>query len=206
MSALRTKKLLLHEKRLSRAGYVNVAGVDEAGRGPLAGPVVACAVILKDTKFREKIDDSKKLSARQRERVYREILDKSIVGVGIVDEKTIDEINIYRATIKAMQEALRSLQVEPDYVLVDGRMRLTTACPIKCIIGGDSKSMSIAAASIIAKVTRDKIMLEYHQEYPHYGFARHKGYPTRSHKLALKDRGPSPIHRTTFKPVREVLA
>lgn len=196
-------RLLLHEKRLNRLGYKLIAGVDEAGRGPLAGPVVASAVILKKLKFRERIDDSKKLSKKLRDKAYKEIVKKSIVGIGIVDEKTIDSINIYRATIKAMDLALSSLKVQPDYILVDGRMKLASRYPAKCIIAGDSKSLSIAAASIIAKVTRDRLMLQYDRIYPQYGFARHKGYPTRFHKNALKNHGPSPIHRYSYRPVKE---
>lgn len=169
----------------------------------MAGPVVASAVILKDFDFTAEINDSKKLSSRKREIAYSEILEKAIIGVGIVDEKTIDEINIYRATIKAMELALSKLKTPPDYVIVDGRMKLSTHCPIKCIIKGDSKSLSIAAASIIAKVTRDHLMLEYDKVYPQYGFARHKGYGTRYHQLALKKHGPSPIHRFSFQPVKQ---
>ncbi|MDD5437031.1 MAG: ribonuclease HII [Candidatus Omnitrophica bacterium] len=197
-------RLLRIERRLSRSGHRLVAGVDEAGRGPLAGPVVAGAIILKETDFACEIDDSKKLSAKKREKAYREILKKAIVGVGIVDEKTIDEINIYQATLKAMQLALQDLKIPPDYVIVDGRMKLTTKCPLKCIIKGDSKSMSIAAASIIAKVTRDSIMKRYDEEYPQYGFARHKGYGTRLHKEALVKFGPSPIHRYSFRPIKSL--
>jgi ribonuclease HII len=177
--------------------------VDEAGRGPLAGPVVAGAVIIKDFGFKERIDDSKKLTASKREKAYREILTKSVVGIGIVDEKMIDEINIYQATKKAMQMAISNLKIPPDYVIVDGNMKIATKCPLKCIIGGDSKSLSIAAASIIAKVTRDKIMVEYDKVYPQYGFARHKGYGTKAHKEALIDQGPCPIHRFSFHPVKK---
>jgi ribonuclease HII len=204
-AAEKTKRLLLHEKRLSSAGYRAVAGVDEAGRGPLAGPVVAGAVILKSLKFRQDIDDSKKLSDKKRRAAYREILKKAEVGIGIVDEKRIDEINIYRATIEAMQNAIADLDIPPDYIIVDGRMKLATKPPIKCIVGGDSKSLSIAAASIIAKVTRDDIMLSYHDEYPQYSFARHKGYATKAHKRALKKHGPSPIHRRSFAPVKSLI-
>lgn len=182
-----------------------MAGVDEAGRGPLAGPVVACAVILKEISFREEIDDSKKLTPLKREKAYKEILQKAIVGIGIVDEKTIDDINIYQATKKAMEIAIANLTPPPDYVIVDGRMKLATRCPIKCIIQGDSKSLSIAAASIIAKVTRDNLMRQYDKLFPQYGFSRHKGYPTRSHKSALRNHGPSPIHRFSFRPVKEML-
>ncbi|MFH1189546.1 MAG: ribonuclease HII [Candidatus Omnitrophota bacterium] len=198
------KKLLSHEKRLLKSGYRLIAGVDEAGRGPLAGPVVAGAVILNDFRFKERIDDSKKLSAKMRERAYREILRKAVVGVGIVDEKVIDEINIYQATIRAMSAALTNLGILPDYVIVDGNVRIPAKCPVKCIIRGDSSSLSIACASIVAKVTRDLIMVKYDKAFPQYGFARHKGYPTRTHKAALRSCGASPIHRRAFGPVREL--
>ncbi|MCM8761605.1 MAG: ribonuclease HII [Candidatus Omnitrophica bacterium] len=198
-------RLLRHEKRLSRRGYSLIAGVDEAGRGPLAGPVVASAVILKNYDFECQIDDSKKLTAKKREKAYDEIMEKAIVGVGIVDEKTIDEINIYHAAVKAMQMAISNLRIPPDYVIVDGRIKLPIECPVRSIVRGDSQSMSIAAASIIAKVTRDRIMLEYDKIFPQYGFARHKGYPTKSHKEAIKKYGIIPIHRRSFKPVLDYL-
>lgn len=169
----------------------------------MAGPVVASAVILKDLLFEERIDDSKKLSAKLREKAYAEIFKKSIVGIGIVDEKTIDEINIYQATKRAMQIAISNLEFPPDFVIVDGKMKIATKCPLKCIVGGDSKSLSIAAASIVAKVTRDRIMLDYDNVYPQYGFARHKGYGTKFHIAALKKNGPSPIHRFSFSPVKK---
>jgi ribonuclease HII len=196
--------LLAHERKLNSLGYEIIAGVDEAGRGPLAGPVVAGAVILTSLDFSEDIDDSKKLTPKKRDKAYFEIMSKAIVGVGMVDEKTIDEINIYRATIKAMEMAIANLSISPEYVIVDGRMRLVTKCPLKCIIRGDSESLSIAAASIIAKVTRDRLMLKYHEEYPQYGFDRHKGYGTKMHKIALQNHGPSPIHRFSFRPVKEL--
>lgn len=183
---------------------MSIAGVDEAGRGPLAGPVVAGACIIKDRNFTEDIDDSKKLSPKKRERAFHEIMDKCFVGIGIVDEKVIDEINIYRATIRAMELAIADLSIPPDYVIVDGRVRLVTRCPIKCIIGGDSKSLSIAAASIMAKVTRDRLMLKYDELFPQYGFAKHKGYGTKSHMSALAKHGPSPIHRFSFQPVKNL--
>lgn len=168
----------------------------------MAGPVVAGAVILKNFRFKADIDDSKRLSAKKRELAYREILENSIVGVGIINEKIIDEINIFQATKRAMELALSNLGVPPDYVLVDGRMNISTHCPMKCIIGGDSKSLSIAAASIIAKVTRDRLMIDYHKTYPQYNFAQHKGYGTRAHMAALQNHGPSPIHRYSFQPVK----
>jgi ribonuclease HII len=126
------------------------------------------------------------------------------VGIGIIDEKVIDQINIYRATIRAMEQAIARLERAPDYVIVDGRMRLSTKCPIRCIVGGDGKSLSIAAASIIAKVTRDRIMLKYDELYPQYGFARHKGYGTKFHIQALNKHGPSPIHRFSFRPIKDL--
>ena len=182
-----------------------IAGVDEAGRGSLAGPVVASAVILKDRRFSCEINDSKQLSQKKREKAFAEILKKSIVGIGIIDEKTIDRINIHQATLRAMEMAIANLRIPPDYIIVDGRMKFVTKCPIKCIVKGDSKSMSIAAASIIAKVTRDGIMSKYDKEYPQYGFAKHKGYGTRLHKETLKKFGPSPIHRYSYQPVKELL-
>jgi len=202
-STTKSIRLLSHERRLSKSGYKLVAGIDEAGRGPLAGPVVAGAVILKSTCFACDIDDSKKLSSRKRDIAYREIFKKAYVGIGIVDEKVIDSINIYRATIRAMEMALGDLGIPADYVIVDGTMKPSTGCPMKSIIGGDSKSLSIAAASIIAKVTRDRIMEKYHKIFPQYGFLHHKGYPTKAHKRALVEHGPSPIHRRSFRPVME---
>lgn len=188
---------------LRNKGYSLIAGVDEAGRGPLAGPVVAGAVILKRFDFESRIDDSKKLTRKCRETAYREILKKSVCSVGMVDEKTIDAINIYQATRLAMERAIGGLKIPPDYILIDGNIKLNTPHPSKSIIRGDSKSMSIAAASIIAKVTRDSLMREYDSLYPAYGFKTHKGYPTRRHKEALMRYGPSPIHRYSYAPVKE---
>ena len=193
------------ERRLNRKGYSLIAGVDEAGRGPLAGPVVACAVILEDSALSAHIDDSKALTAGMRERAYSEIVKKSFIGIGIVDEKTIDEINIYQATRLAMEKALSGLEVPPEYILIDGRIKVKTSSPTRFIIRGDSKCLSIAAASIVAKVTRDALMREYDSLYPAYGFKAHKGYPTRRHKEALLKHGPSPIHRRSYAPVREAL-
>jgi len=166
---------------------------------------VAGAVILKATDFTCEVDDSKKLSPKKRENAYRQIMEKAYVGIGIIDEKIIDSINIYQATIKAMEMALAGLGINADYVIVDGTMKISATCPIKCIIGGDSKSLSIAAASIVAKVTRDRIMEKYHKKYPQYGFKKHKGYPTKEHREALLVYGPSLIHRRTFGPVRALL-
>ncbi|MBL7157375.1 MAG: ribonuclease HII [Candidatus Omnitrophica bacterium] len=194
---------LKHERKAHREGYRRVAGIDEAGRGPLAGPVVASAVILKETRFKQRIDDSKKLTPLARNLAYEEIKRKVWFGIGIVSEKVIDKINIYNATARAMEIAVRNLGVKPDYLLIDGRIRLKVLCKKAHIIGGDSKSLSIACASIIAKVTRDSIMCKYHKRYPAYGFLRHKGYGTREHLRKLIKHGPSPIHRFTFKPVKD---
>lgn len=195
---------LFHEQKALKAGFKRIAGIDEAGRGPLAGPVVACALLLKDTHFKRKIDDSKRLTPKQRLLAYKEILKKAHFGLGMQNEKAIDNINIYRATGKAMEEAVRNLTVKPDFLLVDGRIKLTTPCKREHITGGDSKSLTIACASIVAKVTRDKIMIGYHKKFPRYGFVRHKGYGTREHMCSIKKHGPCPIHRFTFNPVKQL--
>ena len=172
----------------------------------MAGPVVAAALQLTETRFNTRIDDSKRLTPKARLLAYREITKKAKIGIGIVNEKIIDRINIYKATIRAMEEAVRNMGVKPDYLLVDGKMRLKTPCKKSYIIKGDSKSLSIACASIIAKVTRDRIMEKYHKKYPQYGFSRHKGYATREHIRRLIKHGPSPIHRHSFNPVKEMWA
>lgn len=196
--------MLYHERRARRRGYLLVAGVDEAGRGPLAGPVVAASCILKDYKFRNRIDDSKLLTPSSRLRAYEEIIEKTIYSVGITDEKIIDKINIYKATCLAMEKAVKTLEVEPDYLLIDGRVKLSIPHRRVYIIGGDSKSLSIACASIIAKVTRDRIMEDYDRLYPEYGFGQHKGYGTKQHFRAIRKHGPSPIHRFTFSPLKHL--
>ncbi len=178
-----------------------IAGVDEAGRGPLAGPVVAAAVILSDDTI-EGLRDSKKLSAKKREALYQEISEKAIsVGIGIVSEKEIDKINILAATQKAMQMALGRLNRRPTSALIDGYKLPNQVIPNKGVIKGDSKIESIMAASIIAKVTRDKIMLEYDKIFHEYGFSKHKGYGTKQHMEALSNYKATPIHRKSFKPV-----
>lgn len=194
-----SQRLLQYEVQAEESGFKIIAGIDEAGRGPLAGPVVASAVILKRTDFIERIDDSKKLSPAQRLRAYYEILNKAVIGTGIISNEIIDEINIYKATLMAMEEAVLNLKVSPDYILIDGNMKPKVACHSLSIIKGDSKSLSIASASIIAKVTRDNIMMEYDKSYPEYGFARHKGYPTKEHVKRIKEYGLSPIHRKSFR-------
>jgi ribonuclease HII len=178
------------------------AGVDEAGRGPLAGPVVAAAVILPRDCSLENLNDSKKLSSRQRETILDLIKKYAIsTAVGIVDAKVIDTINILRASLLAMEKAVNGLNPLPDSLLIDGSNRIFVSLPQETIIKGDSKSCSIAAASILAKVTRDSIMISYNDTYPEYNFIKHTGYPTREHLEAIRRFGPSPIHRKTFKGV-----
>jgi len=191
-----------HENQARKKGHKVIAGIDEAGRGPLAGPVVASCCVLKKKRFSSLIRDSKTLTPKQRELAYREVTEYSSFTVGIVDEKIIDKVNIYQATILAVEETVRKFKSKPDFILVDGRMKLNITPQHKCIKRGDQKSVSIAAASIIAKVTRDRMMLDYDLEYPEYGFAKHKGYPTKDHIRALKKHGPSPIHRLTFRHVK----
>ncbi|MFH1791982.1 MAG: ribonuclease HII [Candidatus Omnitrophota bacterium] len=197
-------KMLYHERKARRAGFARIAGVDEAGRGPLAGPVVAACVMLERSDFRNRIDDSKVLTAKARVRAYCEIEEKAVYGVGVVDRDVIDDINIYWATALAMKKAVENLAHEPDFLLIDGRIKLDLPFSARCIIKGDSRSVSIACASIIAKVTRDRIMEEYDGVYPEYGFGRHKGYGTKAHNEALRKYGPSPIHRFSFRPVSAV--
>lgn len=182
-----------------------IIGVDEAGRGPLAGPVVAAAVALKSSRFKNRIDDSKKLTPLAREKAFLEIIKKSVFGVAIVNENIIDRINILQASLLAMEQAIltvikkiKSRKNKRIHVIVDGNMNLNIDFPFTGIIRGDSKSLSIASASILAKVTRDRIMCLYHDVYPQYKFKQHKGYPTKEHRRILKKIGPSPIHRKSF--------
>ena len=195
--------MLRHELRAHKRGFKFIAGIDEAGRGPLAGPVVACALLLRSTRFKQRIDDSKKLTPKARLLAYKEILQKAWFGIGIISEKRIDEINIYNATRSAMEEAVKNLRKKPDFLLIDGRIRPKVNCQRSNIIKGDTRSLTIACASIVAKVTRDNMMLKYHERFPQYNFARHKGYGTREHFHLLKKHGPSPIHRRTFNPVKQ---
>ncbi|MEO6907666.1 MAG: ribonuclease HII [Abditibacteriaceae bacterium] len=196
-----------YEKRLQAQGYVRIAGVDEAGRGPLAGPVVAAAVLLRnhqDSWIRQ-LNDSKKLSETQREKLFGQITDQSQFGIGIVDHITIDKINIRQATWQAMQLAVENLSHkhdEIDYVLIDGLPYGAAAWPYEAIVKGDAKVRTIAAASIVAKVTRDHIMRDLDKQFPQYGFAKHKGYGTRRHLEALQLHGSCDIHRKTFAPVK----
>lgn len=185
------------EKNLS--GYKYVAGVDEAGRGPLAGPVYAAAVILPDDLFIPSLNDSKKLSEKKREELFSIITEKAVAySIASVDESRIDEINILNATFEAMNKAVNSLFVQPHFVLIDGNRICGMNIPHQTIVKGDSKSASIAAASILAKVARDRYITEISKEYPQYGFEKHKGYGTAVHNAAILKYGPSKIHRKTF--------
>jgi len=183
-------------------GYQIIAGIDEAGRGPLAGPVVAAAVILPLGEKIKGLNDSKRLAPAQREKFFHLLFAQAEgIGVGIVEAPEIDRFNIWRATQKAMEEAIKNLPVCPDYLLIDGKLPLAISIAQKVIIKGDQRCQSIAAASIIAKVTRDHIMLNYHEIYPQYNFARHKGYATKEHLAAIRRYGCCPIHRHSFKPI-----
>ena len=192
------------EELAIRAGYARIAGIDEAGRGPLAGPVVAAAVILPDAADLSGIDDSKKLTAAVRERLFDLINEQALaIGIGISDHELIDRVNILQATLAAMRQAVQSLSHLPDYLLIDGTSGISLPIPQKTIKKGDGASISIAAASIIAKVTRDRMMVELDSRYPKYGFAAHKGYGCASHMAAIVAHGPCDIHRKTFRGVRE---
>lgn len=197
--------LLKFETDLYKKGYKFIVGTDEAGRGPLVGPVVAAAVILPPNYYLEGLNDSKKLSEKKRNMFYDIIMrDALSVGVGIVSPQEIDEINILEASRKAMNIALDNLKVAPDYILTDA-MKLDRDVPVMPIIHGDALSETIAAASVIAKVTRDKIMVELDKKYPMYGFAQHKGYPTKKHIEKIQKYGIIEEYRKTFKPVKELV-
>ena len=192
------------EKRAKRKGARLVAGVDEAGRGPLAGPVVVAAVAFPRGRYPEGIDDSKRLTLAVRNRLHDEILERALVSVVIASRARIDRMNILRASLWAMSRAVAGLPEAPDHVLVDGNMVPPgLACGCETVIGGDALSLSIAAASIVAKVTRDRLMTAVGAAYPDYGFERHMGYSTAAHFAALKLHGPCPHHRQSFAPVRE---
>lgn len=187
------------EKQAMSDGFISVCGVDEAGRGPLAGPVCAAAVILPLDCEIEGLNDSKKLSEKKRDALYDIIKEKAVAySIAMVDEKTIDEINILQATFKAMREAIDGLPVKPDLALIDGNQKPQSGIEERTVVKGDAKSMSIAAASVLAKVTRDRFMLELDEKYPEYQFKKHKGYGTKLHYEALEKYGVSPVHRVTF--------
>jgi len=197
--------VLEYENNLYNEGVTLIAGVDEVGRGPLIGPVVACACILPVNFYHKDIKDSKKLSEKKREEMYKIIKENAIsIGLGIVSEKVIDEVNIYEATKIAMKEAIKNLNISPEHVLIDA-MKLELNIPSTSIIKGDAKSESIAAASIIAKVTRDHMLDEMDKEYPMYDLKNNKGYGTKKHLEALQTYGPCKYHRVSYSPVRNAL-
>ena len=202
--------MFYYERQAKKRGFSFVVGVDEAGRGPLAGPVVAGAVCLTSQRFHNRVDDSKQLTPGQRQKAFFEIYRNAAVGVGIMSERVIDRLNIAVASRLAMEQAVANLfyvlkkTVPPESVclLIDGIMPLELPYASKTIVGGDAKSLSIACASIIAKVIRDRIMCTYHKVYPHYHFHRHKGYGTREHFQAIRTHGFCPIHRMSFYPFK----
>jgi ribonuclease HII len=196
--------LRAYEHQAARCGYRRIAGIDEAGRGPLAGPVIAAAVVLPPDFFHPQVLDSKKLTVSRRDRMYEVIYQEAVtIGIGIVDAVAIDKLNILQASLLAMSIAVENLAPQPDHLLIDGPFPIKAQQPQKPIPKGDALSISIAAASIVAKVTRDRMMDVYDWQYPQFGFARHKGYPTQDHREAIRIYGCSPIHRRTFKGVRE---
>jgi ribonuclease HII len=195
-----------YETKAREKGYRLVAGADEAGRGPLAGPVVAAAVVLPADAFLQGLDDSKKLSPAKREELFPKIQTQAIAyGVAVVSPEVIDEINILQAALLAMKQAVEMFPSDPDLLLIDGNQKIDSSIEQWTIVKGDAKSFSISAASVLAKVTRDHIMEDYHHLYPQYEFARHKGYGTRLHRDLIAEHGPCPIHRSTFKGVAEYL-
>jgi len=198
--------LWAYEMEASNNGYARIAGIDEAGRGPIAGPVVSAAVILPLSSPIEGVTDSKQLTPKRRNFLYDKIYEHAVsIGIGIVDPPEIIRLNILYASLLSMKMSVQNLMPQPDFLLIDGIFQIPYDLPQKAISKGDCLSISIAAASIVAKVTRDRLMGKYHCEYPEYGFDRHKGYPTKEHKEAVRRLGCCPIHRKSFKGVRETL-
>lgn len=201
---LRLEKMLTYEKELYAQGIQLIAGVDEVGRGPLAGPVVAAAVILPKNCKIPGLNDSKKIPKSKHQAIYQAVLDQAIsVGIGVKDNHVIDQVNIYEATKLAMLEAIHELEPQPQHLLIDA-MKLDLPISQASIIKGDANSLSIAAASIVAKVTRDQMMAAYDQEYPGYDFAQNAGYGTTKHLEGLEKQGVSPIHRRSFEPIKSM--
>ncbi|WP_394217219.1 ribonuclease HII [Halobacillus trueperi] len=199
------ERMMMFEEALFQRGFTNVAGIDEAGRGPIAGPVVAGAVILPRDYYLEGLNDSKKLSLKSREAYFDRIKADADWGVGIVTNEEIDRINIYQATKLAMQRAVDDLSDQPEHLLIDAMELGATSTPQTKLIKGDERSVSIAAASVVAKVTRDRMMAALDEQYPLYEFRNNQGYGTKPHVEALKNHGPSPVHRKTFAPVKDLL-
>jgi len=198
--------LWAYEMEAGNNGYARIAGIDEAGRGPIAGPVVSAAVILPPSSPIEGVKDSKQLTPKKRDLLYNKIYEHAVsVGIGIVDPAEIERINILYASLLSMKMSVQNLMPQPDFLLIDGIFQIPYDLPQMAIPKGDCLSISIAAASIVAKVTRDRLMEKYHYEYPEYGFDKHKGYPTKEHKDAVRRFGCCPIHRKSFRGVRETL-
>ncbi len=201
----RMEELLLWERRLWAQGLRLVAGCDEVGVGPLAGPVVAAAVVIPPDPQLSGIDDSKSLTARQRERLACALQEHALgIGVGVVEPEEVDRINVLGAALEAMRRAVNALPIRPEHLLVDARTVPGIDIPQTPIVDGDAKSYAVAAASIVAKVRRDTLMRQWHQRYPHYGFDRNVGYGTPEHLEALARYGPCPLHRRSFAPVRQM--
>jgi ribonuclease HII len=197
---------LYFEARARALGFICIAGLDEAGRGPLAGPVVAAAVVLPDGLLIPGLTDSKQVPEQERERLFEVIREQAVCyGIGVAGERTIDEVNILQATIIAMERALAPLDPKPDYLLLDAITLPRVPLPQKSLIKGDCRSHSISAASVLAKVARDRLMRELHEKYPQYHFHKHKGYGTSEHLALLREHGPCDAHRKTFSPVAEML-
>lgn len=195
-----------YENKYILEGKKYIAGCDEAGRGPIAGPLVIATCVLPNDFYDERINDSKKLTAKKRELLYDIIIENALdYQIIIYNEEIVDKLNVYQASKRGMEEGILNLKERPDIVLTDA-MPLSIDIPFESIIKGDAKSITIAAASILAKVTRDRIMIEYDKQYPEYGFKNHKGYPTKQHKEALEKYGVLPIHRKTFEPVKSMLS
>jgi ribonuclease HII len=198
------RDLWLFESKAIEKGFSYIAGIDEAGRGPLAGPVVSAAVLLPTSFYDPDIIDSKQLSPKKRSYLYEKLYDQAIsIGIGIIDNIEIERINILNASILSMAISVKNLRPQPDYLLIDGKFGIPTDLPQESITRGDAQSISIAAASIVAKVSRDRLMERYDQDYPQFGFSKHKGYPTKAHKEAIRTFGCCPIHRRSFRGVRE---
>lgn len=194
-----------YENECIQCGQLVIAGCDEAGRGPIAGPLVVATCVLPNDFNDERINDSKKLTEKKRELLYDVIIEHAVeYQIIVYDEKVVDDLNVYQASKRGMEEGVRQLEIKPDVVLSDA-MPLALDIPVHSIIKGDAKSITIAAASILAKVTRDRIMREYDVLYPEYGFKNHKGYPTKKHKEAVFEYGVLPIHRRTFEPIKSII-
>lgn len=198
-------EMLVFEQQLKQEGYQFIAGIDEVGRGPLAGPVVAACVIMKEDSHLLDVNDSKQLSLAKRDELYEAILNECMAyGIGMMSQEVIDDVNIYEATKLAMQQAIDKMSQQPDYLLIDA-MKLSNGIEQQSLIKGDARSYSIACASIIAKVTRDRLMSEYAKKYPEYDFENNAGYGTKKHLEALYRYGVTPIHRKTFEPIKSML-